>query len=285
MRILGLLLLVSLVAACDKNTQQDIVQAAPQMSDIVAKVNGEAIYKEEFDLIVNQTVGEYAAFQMNQQTKDKILQSLVLRKLMKAEQLKHMNADDMHALEIQVAAYRDELLTKQYIRDNIAAEPVSNEMVADYYQNNLKQFGQKQLRRFEMVRADTGQNQTRIKQLNTLIQQLSPTDDWRKQVEIARTSGQAIHFITGHTGEKGLLPAYQQVVNGLSKNQTSKVHSINGVLVRFKVTELIETPAKPLVDVKESIRKRLAPLQIKKAVKKQAELLKRQAEVKIYALD
>jgi len=285
MRTIGFLLLVSLVAACNKTQTDNTINGNNAPTEVVAKVNGEPIYKTEFDLIVNQTVGEFAALQLTKKTKDKILQSLVLRKLMKAEQLKLMEQDELQHIELQVAAYRDELLTKQYIRNNISAEPVSNEMVNEYYHNNLSQFGKKQIRRFDMIRAQIGHDEKQVNKINKFIQNISSKEDWQALANIPETQKNSVKIIRGNSADKGLLKSYQSIISTLAKNEASKVHSINGVLVRFKVIDLIELPAKPLIEVKEDIHKRLAPIQIKKAIKNQARFLKDKSEVKIYAFD
>jgi len=285
MRTIGFLLLVSLIAACNKTQTENTINDNNSVAEVIAKVNGEPVYKTEFDLIVNQTVGEFAALQLTKKTKDKILQSLVLRKLMKAEQLKQMDQAELQHVELQVAAYRDELLTKQYIRNNISAEPVSNEMVNEYYRNNLSQFGKKQIRRFDMIRAQIGHDEKHVKQINTFIQNISPQENWQALAKKPDSQKNSVKIIRGNSADIGLLKSYQKIISTLAKNEASKVHSINGVLVRFKVTDLIELPAKPLIEVKKDIHKRLAPIQIKKAIKNKARSLKEKSEVKIYAFD
>jgi len=84
---------------------------------------------------------------------------------------------------------------------------------------------------------------------------------------------------------QGVTAAHVRPPRGLSAGDISSLHNIDGVLVRFRVTELIETPAKPLAEVRQQIRKSLAPVQLKKSIQREAELLKRDREIERYAMD
>lgn len=283
MRLIAILLLAANLTGCQ---QSEIpIENTVQLSEVIASIDGKPIYQDELSLVINQTVGEFAALQLGVEGREKVLESLIIRKLMSDQQWKSMDEDERKQLALELNTYREELLTKRYVREHLVAEPVNDEMVQDYYVNNPNRFGAKELRRFEMVRADVSRSPVLQKELSLLMQGLTSHSNWKVTIDKARQQGQPIFLVSGHSAESGLIDDYQQIIQSLAEGEISPLHSINGILVRFRVIELIEVSAKPIEEVSKDIRKSLAPLQFKKTIQQEAEQLMREREIERYAMD
>ena len=83
---------------------------------------------------------------------------------------------------------------------------------------------------------------------------------------------------------KGLLNKHlEQLINSLEVGQVSDVSFVDGNLIVVRVTGISQLAPKPLSEVSADIRKTLAPLQLKKAVKKASQEAIAGAEVKYLA--
>ena len=285
MRLIAILLLAAGTSACQKSEPLTVNESSAQLSEVVASNDGKPVYEDELALVIKQTVGEFAALQLGAEGREKVLESLLIRKLMSDQQLNLMDEEEHKQLELELNTYREELLTKRYVREHLVAEPVSDEMVKSYYNSNPNTYGAKELRRFEMVRADVSRSPVLQKELSLLMQGLTPHSNWKVKIEQARQQGQPIFLVSGHSAETGLIDDYHQIIQSLAEGEISPLHSINGILVRFRVTELIQIPAKPIEEVTKDIRKTLAPLQLKRAIQQEAEQLMRNREIERYAMD
>ncbi len=285
MRLIAILLLAAGTSACQKSEPLTVNESSAQLSEVVASIDGKPVYEDELALVIKQTVGEFAALQLGAEGREKVLESLLIRKLMSDQQLNLMDEEEHKQLELELNTYREELLTKRYVREHLVAEPVSDEMVKSYYNSNPNTYGAKELRRFEMVRADVSRSPVLQKELSLLMQGLTPHSNWKVKIEQARQQGQPIFLVSGHSAETGLIDDYHQIIQSLAEGEISPLHSINGILVRFRVTELIQIPAKPIEEVTKDIRKTLAPLQLKRAIQQEAEQLMRNREIERYAMD
>jgi hypothetical protein len=283
MRLIAIILLTLSASGCQQSETPN--ESEPQLSEVVASIDGKPIYQAELALVINQTLGEFAALQLGSQGRKKVLESLIIRKLMSDQQWQLMDEEERQQLDLELNIYREELLTKRHVREHLIAEPVNDDMIQAYYANNPSTYGAKTLRRFEMVRADVSRSPVLQKDLSLLIQGLTPHSDWKLSIDQARQQGLPIFLVSGHSAESGLIDDYQQIIQSLAEGEISPLHSINGILVRFRVTELIQVPAKPIEEVSKNIRKTLAPLQLKKAIQQEAELLMRDREIERYAMD
>jgi hypothetical protein len=283
MRLTTLLFVLVSISGCQKNEPVATVQ--PSLSDMIAKIDGEPVYKDELDIVINHTVGEFAALQLGDDGRKKVLESLIIRKLMSDKQLQSMGQEELRQLELEITSYREELLTKRYVREQLIAQPVTDEMIADYYQSNLHIYGENTVRRFEMARADVSYSPALQKKISLVMQELTPHSNWSETIKKARQIGQPLFVVSGSSSENGLTDDYKEIIQSLGAGDVSALYTINGIMVRFKITELIPIPAKPLSEVSADIRKTLAPLQLKKSIQQEAELLMLDREIERYAMD
>jgi hypothetical protein len=277
--MLSLVLLLWLCAACQPSTAPDT-----QTDPVVARVGTEVITAAELELAVQQSLGEFAAAQLGDEGRQKVLQSLVIRKLLSQAQAKTMDAEQLQALELSVKAYREEQLTKAYLSSEVVVEPVTDAMVQAYYDANLADFGARDFANYHMLRIDVGDNAELKNKALSILEAATAQADWQKLAAQAEQQGVVVQFLTGISSEFSLLPDYKNVIDTLAPQQVSAIQDGAGRLFRIRVIDRIQTPAKPLAEVAADIRKALAPLQMKKAIQQASQQLKMHTDVEIYAL-
>lgn len=282
MRLLVLLGVSSLLLmGCYQSETVNPVESTPGES-WVARIDGEGISTAELELAMLQTLGETGVFLASDEVRDKVLESIILRKLMAGAYQKEMDSEAQHDLELKVQSYREELLTKAYIQQNVVPEPVSDDMVADYYRKHPEQYGQITYKVFDLVRAPTMGNDLADQAMSLKLQGFTAHSDWQT---LSRMEQGKFLVISGNSAEQGLSEEYRQMLLPLQQGEVSDTHLINGSMVRIRVTDEVIIAPKTFDEVRGDIRKSLAPIQLKKAIQKEAELLKRNREIERYALD
>lgn len=276
---LALLWTLWFCVACQPAPEQDTTD-----DPVVARVGTEVITAAELELAVQQSLGEFAAAQLGAEGRQKVLQSLVIRKLISQAQAKTMDAEQLQALELSVKAYREEQLTKAYLSTEVAVEPVTDAMVQAYYDANLADFGARDFANYQMLRIDVGDNAELKNKALSILEAATAQADWQKLAAQAEQNGVVVQFLTGISSEFSLLPDYKNVIDALAPQQVSAIQDGAGRVFRIRVLDRIQTPAKPLAEVAADIRKSLAPLQMKKAIQQASQQLKMHTEVEIYAL-
>ncbi|GAB59524.1 peptidyl-prolyl cis-trans isomerase [Rheinheimera nanhaiensis] len=267
------------ISACsDKPAPQPNVDSDP----VLARVGNETISRLELDVAIDSSIGPYAALHLGPEGEHKVLQSLVMRKLMSQHQFALLDEDARTALELQVNAYREELLTKQFVREQLIPEPVTEAMVTDYYQRYPEEFGAAEYASYQLLRADTGLNPEQRQRVLWYLEQLTAAADWTILAEQARQEGLAVYLVAGTSSEQGLIAEYQSLIAPLAAGQVSATAELNNRLVKVKVLERNRIAAKPLADVSDEIRKKLAPMQLKRAIEQATDNLKANTDVEIY---
>ena len=269
--------LLFVLGGCTQESKQVDVQNSEQR--VVAKVNEIKISDSELDTVLMQTFGEFAAVQLGESGREKLLESIIIKKLMAQKQLESMSKESLHDLELAQKIFTDEYLSKQYIQENVVAEPVSDEQARNYYEDNLEQYGQKISRKYEKLSLPVKNND------QSVLANFNASVDWHKEAEKQRKQGLTISYSVGMQGNKGLNGFYQNVISSLEEGEVSKVYQLNKQFVKFKLVSAHKSAPKPFNEVKAQIKKTLAPLQIKQAIKKEAARLTHKATITRYAMD
>jgi len=243
--------------------------AATDTSAVVVTVGGEPITEDDVNAAIERTLGGFGAMQLDAQGRQKIIESLVMSKTMAIAQRQSTSPQELLEIERTVAAYRDELLTKAYLKDHIDPAPVSQKMVQDYYDKYPERFGGKTVRHYEIVKVTVKQQSKLKNQLVEALGKFKTTMDWKKSVAKLNQNSAAKQFeyAKGAASSQMLEQQFAQVVNGLEANEVSPVYFFEGYPSIMRVTKLVKTPPKPLSQVSDQIRKTLLPVQLKQAIK------------------
>ncbi|MFT4929412.1 MAG: hypothetical protein ACI8WB_005545 [Phenylobacterium sp.] len=150
-----LIIVAVLLSACgdsDKHLADKSQQHNLDASQVLVTVADQTITEDDLAAAITRTVGDYAALQLDESGRKKVLQSLVMAKTMAITQAATLDAQQQAELARHVNAYREELLTKQYLKANITPQPVSGLMVKNYYAKYPQRFGGKTIRHYEIVK-------------------------------------------------------------------------------------------------------------------------------------
>jgi hypothetical protein len=176
-------------------------------------------------------------------------------------------------IENSVAAYRAELWVKEYLKENAIPQPVSNSQIEEYYATHPEYFGGGDVIEYTHVRCKYNESIS-VKQCTKVLAE----DDvqlWLKAAEqypavtVVNTS---LNTLLENSALSQLLISTQEQNFSGFKNTSSELN-------RIYIIQKRKLMPKPLVIVQKEIRERLAPLQLKKAIKEASEHARSNIEI------
>ncbi len=240
--------------------------AAFDDSPVLAKVNGHPVTELDVELTIVRTFSQAEQMLLNDDIRQKTLESMVASKAMQLVAEKELTDDDLALIRKQTAAYEEELLVKAYLEQVVSPTPVSTKMVEDYYRQNPERFGAKTVKQYELLRTRTVPTETQRDGLLANVNTIRNTRVWHEK----QAEWQTLYGLFYRQGEllDGLLdPEIEQVIQRLEAGDVSDVVYIKGIPFIMRVTGTREQAPKPLSEVSGEIRKMLAPQQMRKAVR------------------
>lgn len=242
---------------------------------VLAQVNGSAITQYDVEHTARDMLGEHTATRLDEATRKKVLESLVQSRAIAHAREKELTPEERAELEKKVAAYREELLVKQYLVRHTRPSGVTGEMVRQYYEQHPERFGARKERSYELVTVTGTLTPAQRTSVIDALGQAEREQDWAAWVERLKKAGQPVALRRGHGDEGVLHRKLGQLMAQLAVGQASKLTFIDGTPYAVRVTAEREIPPKPLAEVSEEIRKTLAPVKVKDAVKQaSAQVLK-----------
>lgn|GEM_PF-4755354 len=212
----------------------------------------------------------------------KVLDSLVTSRAMAllAEQV--MSEDEHRELDLKVQAYREELLAKEYIQQYTEPQPVTNEMVVQYYQEHPEEFGGDTIKSFEFISSQGPLDDDQRKLLVTQLQQVAPEDDLAELAKRLQQKSLPVRHQKAEMRTALVEPPLRELVAATAPGARAPLHNRDSVVLLQVNAERV-MPPRPLAEVGAEIRKKLSPIQFKQAVKALSDEVKNQ--VKIEYLD
>ncbi|MCP4322439.1 MAG: hypothetical protein GY951_12710 [Psychromonas sp.] len=269
--------------ACDGSKQTEPVVSSVALQDdsaTLASVNNSAITEYQLDSAINRTLGDSAALYGDQKFQQKMLQSLIVSRSMSLLAEKQLDEQALMSLDEKVRSYREELLVKNYLQSNTQVEPVSVEQIKAYYDKYPAQFGAETVKEFELI-ASTGKLSSADKvQLLKKLESANSKKDWQAWSNSLSTESSLVSYKKAKTKLSILSAPIQKLLKDTAVGETSEVHYGEQLLIARVISEE-QLPAKPLSQVSIEIRKKLAPVNMKKAVKQASELAKKQVNIEI----
>lgn len=234
-------------------------------SAVLARVNEQAITDAHLNFALSRlTAG--SVMPINDVLKSKVLDSLISSRAMAILQAQTLTSAAQDQLALKVAAYREELLVKDYINVHSTPVPVTNAQVKAYYQNNIKEFGGDNLKSFEYIESAQVRDDQTAATIKEALNTLAYNSDWAAAAEAFRAQGLPVTFKQAKMREQLIKAPFKHMVETTPAGQKTAVH-VGDTLWVLKVTRHQTMAAKPLAQVSHQIRKALAPLQIKAAIK------------------
>jgi hypothetical protein len=262
----------------EQNNVDNVKVNSQNTAVILATVNGEVITEDDILSIVSNSFAQPAAVLNDTAIREKILNSLIASKAMMQLAKNDMSPEKLTAINKKSQRYKEELFVKEYLIKHANPEPVSTKMVSEYYRNNLAEFGKANLKTVEILKKLIKPSEAERDLLLASVAEVKQVDDWKSYAE-ANSKGLGLTYLQTKTYPGLLEPQVESVVNKLKVGEVSEVIFANGIPIIVRVANQLIAPPKPLAEVSADIRKKLAPLQLKKAVKKASEEATKEAEV------
>ena len=251
----------------------------PGDSEVLVTVNGSPISRFDLDLSVETLMGQKGAEKLDETGRKKMLESLVMSRAIAQVQEKTTPREDLAAIDRRAAAYREKLLVRRYLAKHAPPEPVSREMIRDYYEKHPEEFGAQEQRIYEII---SSRRPLKTEERDALLRELQKPGarkDWKSWVADLGGQGYPLQYRRGGTAERILHPKLQKVMQSLNKRESSPLIFIKERCYLVRVIEEKKRPARPLQEVSGQIRKILAPAQLKKAVEQASREVLQKAEV------
>ena len=251
--------IVGLLTACDKKTPPvaEIIDAEPAV-EAWAVVNGSSLTEPEVDYALNRFFGNQF---VDARVEAKIRDSLIASRALAQKAATSLDPATVAELELAVNAYREERLIAAYIENTSTPEPVSAQMVTDYYQDHLEEFGAATLKRMAVLEAnleDAGLPQSSV---SKALFEFSQQPDWSQLVLPSYIRSYSV------TSNAQLSQKMMAALNATAVGSNSSMIVDAPKIMVFRVVGEETIPAKPLVEVSVDIRKRLAATMLSKTVK------------------
>jgi hypothetical protein len=246
---------------------------------VLARVAGKPITRYDLAQTIQSTLGQASAARLDEAGRRKVLDSLVASRAIARVQAADLSEEERAALDKKVAAYREQLLVKQYLAKHAAPQPVTQEMVREYYQDHPAQFGAKTIRTYEMLAGNRRLNTAERDDLMAALKGAADRKDWQEWARTLQSQGYPIVARRGQVDEKLLHPQLQQLMTSLKKGETSRVSFVEGVVYIVRIIDEKQIAPRPLPEVSAEIRRILLPVQLKKAVKQASDQVLQTTEV------
>lgn len=271
------LLIVGLLSGCKGDTPSRYT--IRDHSNVLATVNGSPITQNELQQSMRASLGPQASKVLDQAGRRKMLESLVAGRAIAQVQQKALTDAQKETVDIQTAAFREQLLVKMYLAQNVPPQPVSHRMVEQYYREHPEKFGARTIRVYEMIASDGKLGEKSRDKVLAALQTPHKEKDWAGLAQRLKKKGLPLVYRSGQADAGVLLPRLRDLMQPLAPGQASALTLINGVAYVVRIKEEKKIPAQPLNQVSARIRKMLLPIQLKKAVKQASEKVLAEAEV------
>ncbi|MDO6762040.1 peptidylprolyl isomerase [Agarivorans sp. 1_MG-2023] len=241
-------------------------------SPIIVNVNGSAITDEMVTFQLEKLFGSAQITDLPEEVRHSVIESLISARAMSDAIIPQLTAESTKQIELKVAAYKEELLVKQYLQQHVNPTPVSTAMVSKYYQQNPQAFGAVEQLQLEQLIQPAASNEQQRKSLFEQLSRLQNEVEWSANSDsLAKLN---LHYKKELVAVTSLPAELQASLNGLKVGETSPPTLVNGDVYILRMISKRQLPPKPLSEVSLEIRKSLAPIQLKKAVKEASDLAK-----------
>lgn len=247
---------------------------------VLAKVDGDKIYAADVDAVWDRTFSNADAMMGGEEVRHRLLESLVASHVLAGKAEETMTREEKKALDRQVAAWREEQLVKRYLTAHIVPDPVTPEMVEAYYKAHPELFGGGRKKHYEALAAKVGNDDKLRDRAIALLR--NPGGNWQAAASGNSRDGLVVEFSRGVADALLADKALLAQLSTLKEGQASPLNMAGGVVTVYRVTQVETTPPKPLTEVSSDIRQRLAPMQLKKAVKAAMEVAMKGVEVEYF---
>jgi hypothetical protein len=251
----------------------------PGDDKVRAEVEGEPITDYDIDLAVVATLGQGAVAQLDENQRGPVLESLVASRLMARKMEVQLDKKQNAALERSVAAYREKLLVEQYLEKNAPPEPVTDEDIKRYYQENLSLFGAGGTKTYEMLATTRALIPSERAAFVSAVEAADQEADWSVLAENLRGQGLPVTLRQGEVSGGLLHKTLKTNLEGLSKGQPAATVFVDGQAHLVRIVEERKNRPRPLSEVRGEIGRKLEALSLRSAIERASRQVKTGAKV------
>ena len=271
--LLPTVFLLSLISACEKEKE------VRDTSVVLVTVNGDAIYEKELEINMISMFGPEQSTRLGKKEKKKILESMVMSKLIRQQAEKSFTKEKLGQISAQANIYKEKLLVNQYLKEEVNYAAVTDSMVADYYDTHLDEFGYKSIKQYELLTTDNEMSPT---ERDKFLKDFSGIDNKAGLAivhEVLKSKGHKAVMLKGVLKKDVLDKRIYKLVNSLDAGTKSNITFVNRKPYLAHVLSAEEYKAKSLEDVSDKIRAKLKPVNLKKSITDKTNELKAKAEI------
>lgn len=269
--------MLTLLSACDRTADKEKTEAVQEKA--LVKVNGDVITDKDLQVASVRIVGAQKAFLIDENVKQKILESMVMSRVISTQALKDIDAEERDQIDRKSRDYREELLVKSYLRKNVDPQPVTQEMVKAYYDKNPELFGAKNIKEFELITTNKQVQGTQREQVLAVLNKARKSTNWKSYIKNVNKQKGLLEYRLGKTSEKLLNDQLRAAMSKMKNKDISRPVFIDGKPYLLRITKESQTKARPLAEVSTEIRRMLAPQQLKKAIRVISDKLMKEAKI------
>lgn len=266
---LAFLLAALPVLAFSACTKRQPVVPAKELA-VVARVNGTPITEFEVEQVAKRSLGALAVESVQRAARDRLLESAIQSRAIALAAERELTADERFSLDKEAAIYREQLLVRHYIDRHHPPEPVTAQMVAEYYQSHPQRFGGGVENQYELVGASRTPSPDERGKFVTKLRDPGARADWKAWAKDISAGGLPAVYSTGLVSDSVLHPKLRELLAGLESNKPSAVVFVDGRPYVARVTGKQTKTPRPLEEVRASIVRTLTPVQLTAAVEKTA---------------
>ncbi len=262
-----------MINGCSKEQNRSDEKPKTDTSSTIAYVNGDPVTNDELELMRSRlTVNEN---RIDSGLDKKIIDSLINSRAMSVLAKNEMGSDELNSLQTKVDMYREELLVKEYLRKHVQPTQVLEKEIVDYYLSHQEEFSggvRKTFEYFETTEVLTG---TERKKVLDFYAKLTSKTNWK---EMSMQNKLHVKYRKAKVRTSVLEDPLKALVINTKKSDVSSVHIGEQIIVAHVIDEE-QIPALPLNDVRAEIRKKIAPIHLRKAIAQASEQALKQVKV------
>src|SRR5690606_7720037 len=204
----------------------------------------------------------------NEQQYRQLIESVALTRIMAQKQEASMTIEQRYSMDLAVRAYRDQMLAKSYIEENVQRQVPDRKAVEEYYQAHAEEFGKR--KQYSIL-------ELRVQDSCVLAgQMLEPVLTKSHFSELQKSDCQ-LEMVERRFEEDDLFRSYPALTQ-LPVVEHGYWTKVDGVSVLIFVVSAMELPARPLSEVVSEIRRKLAPEYLKRSLEAERKQLNREIE-------
>lgn len=247
---------------------------------ILATVNDTKISQADLNFAMLETLGSNNVSLLGAEGENKFLQSMVASKSMAILSFSSLTKSERHNLQNKIAAYKEQLLVKRYLKNTIVPEPVTTKMVEDYYLQHPEKFGAENIFDFSVIQIKNLTENMRALAVRLLNEKVDGISDLNAISMKLKQSDINAELVFKRASKTQLKTGKEfQILFNLKEGEVSKVYFIDFQPRLIKVEKITTLPPKPLHEVSLEIRKSLVPVQLKRSVKEASEKALEQTKI------